>query len=133
MNKLLILFFLSLFISSCVDESFPGLPELEENLLASGGPDLFTLTDVVQRSRGTNLREVEIRFTSIYEQLSLSQQQQITNLLVITPNRSAAIPIAQNRLVDGDFSVGTEVCFSIAFGTIDANASRAQIFCILVE
>lgn len=121
-------------LTSCINQDFPALQD-EDNIFNANGPELFTVTDVVQSVDVGSLRRIRVNFTSIYDQIPPVQQIGIDRILLVAPNREVVLALDQTHFFDAGLQAGTEVCYSLAFGNSDSRLgnSRSTNFCIAVE
>ncbi|TXF89723.1 hypothetical protein FUA23_09755 [Neolewinella aurantiaca] len=134
MKKLLLLVsILSCLTVSCIDKEFPPLEELGGSVFLPDGPDLFTITNVEQVRTSGTLRRISLTFASIYNDLPLQQQENITGAVIITPRREVGIGLTRTSLVETDeYEIGQNICYSFFFITNNGN-SRETVHCFDVE
>jgi len=132
--KLSILLSLSLLLCcGCLDNTFPTLEERGSNIFAPDGPDLFTITSVVQQRIDFSTRRLEIDFTNVLDQVPSLQRDNLNGILFIAPGRSTDLELDRPRIVDGPYEVGTAPCFSLVFTAVDGGFSRETEFCVTIE
>lgn len=127
-------FFFLFLLTSCIDQDFPVLQD-DDNIFSINGPDLFTVVNVAQSVDVGSLRRIQVNFTTIYDQIPAVQQAQIDQIVLATPDRATVLAIDRTQFVDSGRQAGTEVCYSLAFGSSNPQIgrSRSTDFCVMVE
>lgn len=126
--------FLLLLISmtSCTDQTFQSFDELTPNPLDTGGPALFTATDVRFIPRGNFLRDVEVNYAHIHDQLSPELRNNIIGVRITTPERQIDTDLNRTRIYEQNYAVGANLCYVFTFIN-NRTESRETEICFTVE
>lgn len=129
MHKLFITISLFLCFTACSELDYE-LTDLEPNLFAADAPAPFVKTGAERASEGLFFYDLRINFSSIYEDLTELQQNnlngiQIDDRIIDDPSRQFLI------IRDAEF--GTTVCADVSFITNDGTNSRVVELCHEVD
>lgn len=109
-------------------------PSLGYNLFVDEGVELFTITDILKRNTDPNYRDLEVQFSSVYEDLPSAQKESILQIGVWRNGiLDSKFDPDREYFIDLDLVVGSTVCYDFAFRVGGEDYSRKTQHCFVVE